>query len=170
MLEMRSGSEVFQYDGVKMVGVMNRPAGREGRRFPAVLFLHGFPGAEKNVDIQRALLARGVASFALHFQGAWGSEGFYRFTTLPAQARAGLRFLLKQPFVDPERVGIFGFSMGGWAALQTAGLEPGLKCVAAVAPVGGQAVRRAAQDFHHACAPRCASSMRPRSISTSSKA
>src|SRR5256885_510552 len=85
----------------------SRPAGREDQRFPAVLFLHGFPGAEKNVDVQRRLQAAGVASYSLHFSGAWGSEGYYRFSDLVPQAAAGLAFLASRPFVDARRLGVF---------------------------------------------------------------
>ncbi len=137
MSELRSASEIFNFKGDRMVGILNSPALPEGRRVPGVLFLHGFPGAEKNVDIQRALLKQNVASFLLHFRGAWGSEGNYRFTSLVEEARAGLRFLAGQPFVDPARLAVFGFSMGGWAAINLAGLEPRLKALVAVAPVGG---------------------------------
>src|SRR5438874_1864333 len=114
MPSLHSGAAVFRFQGRKMIGVLNRPEGKEGERFPAVLFLHGFPGAEKNVDIQRRLLQRRIASFSLHFCGAWGSEGTYSFTGLVDQARAGLRFLRSRPFIDPSRVAVFGFSMGAW--------------------------------------------------------
>src|SRR4051794_4059116 len=118
---LHSGATVLRYKGKKLLGVLNRPAGADGgRRFPGVLFLHGFPGAEKNVDIQRRLLKLGIASFALYFSGAWGSEGEYRFTTLVPQARAALKFLATREFVDPRRLAVFGFSMGGWAALNAA--------------------------------------------------
>lgn len=120
-----------------MLAPYHRPAGPEGRRFPAVLFLHGFPGSEKSVDVQRALLRRGVASIAPHFLGAWGSGGVYRFTTLLPQARAALAAVRRLTFVDPRRVAVYGFSMGGWAALNLAAQEPVLKAVVAVAPVGG---------------------------------
>lgn len=133
----RSGAAVFRYRGFKMVGVLNRPAGPEGRRFPAVLLLHGFPGAEKNADIQRRLLGMGVASFAPHFCGAWGSEGVYSFSGLLDQALAALRFLKGRAFVDQCGLAVFGFSMGGWAAIHLAARSRGLKAAAAVAPVGG---------------------------------
>ncbi len=115
----------------------HRPAGPQGRRFPAVLFLHGFPGSEKSVDIQRALMEKGVASVAPSFLGAWGSGGKYRFTTLPAQTAAVLAAVRKLPFVDPRRVALFGFSMGGWTALNAAARDPKIRAVVAVAPVGG---------------------------------
>lgn len=137
MIPAHCGSAVFRYRGLKMVGSLNRPAGPEGKRFPAVLLLHGFPGAEKAVDLQRELMKRGVASLALHFCGAWGSEGQYSFTGLVPQARSALRYLSGRDFVDPKRLAVFGFSMGGWTALNLAARADGLKAVAAAAPVGG---------------------------------
>lgn len=120
-----------------MLGVTHRPVLRRGRRAPGVLFLHGFPGSEKNVDVQRWLMARGVASFAPHFAGAWGSAGRYGFASLVDQARAALRVLAAQDYVDARRLAVFGFSMGGWTALNLRPRVPGLRGVAAVAPVGG---------------------------------
>jgi dipeptidyl aminopeptidase/acylaminoacyl peptidase len=120
-----------------MLGVATRPALKPGRKAPAVLFLHGFPGSEKNVDVQRWLMEHGVASFAPHFSGAWGSEGRYSFLTLVEQARAALKVLAAQDYVDSRRLAVFGFSMGGWTALNLTARVPALKGVAAVAPVGG---------------------------------
>jgi membrane-bound lytic murein transglycosylase B/dienelactone hydrolase len=131
------GTEIFRVKGQKMLVHYHRPAGPDGKRFPTVLFLHGFPGSEKSVDIQRALMAKGIASVAPSFLGAWGSGGKYRFTTLPAQAAAALSAARKLPFVDPRRVALFGFSMGGWAALNAAARDPKLRAVVAVAPAGG---------------------------------
>ena len=136
-MNAHGGTDIFRIHGQKMLVHYHRPSGPEGKRFPAVLFLHGFPGSEKSVDIQRALMARGIASIAPSFLGAWGSAGTYRFTTLPAQAAAALAATRRLPFVNPRRVAVFGFSMGGWAALNMAAFEPGLKAVVAVAPAGG---------------------------------
>ncbi|TBR24734.1 alpha/beta fold hydrolase, partial [bacterium] len=132
-----SGSLIWRWRGRKMLGVAHRPVLRPGRRAPGVLFLHGFPGSEKNVDVQRWLMERGIASFAPHFAGAWGSEGRYLFSTLVDQARVALRVLARQEYVDPKRLAVFGFSMGGWTALNLSARAPGLKGVVAVAPVGG---------------------------------
>lgn len=136
-MNARAGTEIFRVKGQKMLVHYHRPEGPEGKRFPTVLFLHGFPGSEKSVDIQRALMALGVASVAPSFLGAWGSGGKYRFTTLPAQAAAALSAARKLPFVDPRRVALFGFSMGGWTALNAAARDPKLRAVVAVAPAGG---------------------------------
>ncbi|MBI4056888.1 MAG: alpha/beta hydrolase [Elusimicrobia bacterium] len=137
VLPPHAKSAVFRYQGKKVVGILNRPRGPQDKKFPAVLFLHGFPGSEKNVDIQRELLKRGIASYAMNFCGAWGSEGLYRFSKLTDQAVAGFRFLRSQPFVEGQRMAVFGLSMGGWTAIHLGKREPLLKAVVAVASVGG---------------------------------
>src|SRR4051812_47229367 len=126
-MNAHAGTEIFRVLGERMLVQTHRPAGPARRRFPAVLFLHGFPGSEKSLDVQRELMKRGVASVAPSFLGAWGSGGVYRFTTLVPQARAALRAARRLPFVDPRRVAVYGFSMGGWAALNLAAAEPSLK-------------------------------------------
>ena len=138
-MDAHAGMEIFRYKGEKMLAHYHRPAGPRGKRFPAVLFLHGFPGSEKNVDVQRALMALGIASVAPSFLGAWGSGGLYRFSTLTAQALAALEQMRRLPFVDGKKIAVFGFSMGGWTALNAAARRPGLRAVVAVAPVGGGA-------------------------------
>jgi pimeloyl-ACP methyl ester carboxylesterase len=135
-LKLSSHAESFRYKGSRLLGVYAHPV--LSKKVPAVLFLHGFPGSEKNVDIQRALLTEGIASFALHFAGAWGSGGLYRISTLVGQAQAALRFLAKKKEIDAARMGVFGFSMGAWTALHLAARTKSLKAVAAVAPVGGK--------------------------------
>jgi dipeptidyl aminopeptidase/acylaminoacyl peptidase len=133
----RSAADLFTFRGHKTLGIFATPAGRKQQKFPAVLMLHGYPGAEKSADLQHQLMQRGIASFALHFQGAWGSEGLYRFSTLTAQARAALKHLARKPNIDAKRLAVFGFSMGGWTAIQVGAREAKLKGVVAVAPVGG---------------------------------
>jgi membrane-bound lytic murein transglycosylase B len=136
-MNAHAGTDIFRVKGLKMLVHYHRPAGSERKRFPTVVFLHGFPGSEKSVDIQRALMAAGIATVAPSFLGAWGSGGKYRFTTLPAQAAAALAAARKLSFVDPRRVALFGFSMGGWTALNAAARDPKLRAVVAIAPVGG---------------------------------
>lgn len=135
-MKAKSSTEVFRLRGQKVLAIWSRPV-ETARKFPAVLFLHGFPGSEKNVDIQRALLKRGVASFAFHFPGAWGSDGVYRFSRLVDDARAAWRRMRVLDGVDRRRLAVFGFSMGGWTAVNLSARERDCRAAAAVAPVGG---------------------------------
>ena len=145
---------MFRHDGRKLLAIVHRNEGIR-RRCPAVLFLHGFPGSEKNVDIQRRLMGLGVATFALHFAGAWGSEGTYSFSGLVDQAARALDELRRMDFVDRERVGVFGFSMGGWTAIHLGADDGRLSAVAAVAPVGGRGMvaSRTRRFLSDLCAP-----------------
>ncbi len=59
------------------------------------------------------------------------------------------RWLTKQGIADPERLGIFGWSYGGYAALRSNYLDPGLfKTVVAVAPVTNLQALRSDQREH----------------------
>ncbi len=136
-LAAHAGTLIFRVQGQRLLAGFHRPSGPEGKRFPTVLFLHGFPGSEKSIDVQRTLLARGIASVAPSFLGSWGSGGVYRFSTLVAQAQAALRATRKLYFVDPGRIAVYGFSMGGWTALNLAASIAKIRGVVAVAPCGG---------------------------------
>jgi dipeptidyl aminopeptidase/acylaminoacyl peptidase len=46
-------------------------------------------------------------------------------------AASGLEFLLSRPEIDPERIGVFGFSMGGVAAIRAAARNPDITAVVA---------------------------------------
>jgi hypothetical protein len=114
-----------------IVGIVNRPAGRA--RLPAVLLLHSF-ASQKNENgdlfkrLAAALSAKGIASFRFDYPG-WGeSRGDIADSTIGAwidDAGAGYGFLVKQSFVDPNRVGVLGFSVSGGIAIMTASRNPG---------------------------------------------
>ncbi|MDR3404638.1 MAG: acetylxylan esterase [Chthoniobacter sp.] len=59
--------------------------------------------------------------------------------------RRGLTFLERQPEVDPQRLGIHGFSMGGNLTMYVAGTDARVKC--AVPAVGGQGWRTEPHEF-----------------------
>src|SRR6185312_6294410 len=55
--------------------------------------------------------------------GCGGSPGDWRtqdFAERAEESLAALELLRKQPGVDPERVGLFGVSQGGWICQQAA--------------------------------------------------
>ncbi|HUO11343.1 MAG TPA: dienelactone hydrolase family protein [Caulobacteraceae bacterium] len=93
---------------------------------PAVLICHGSDGVDGRGEFHAsALNAAGIATFEIDM---WAARGTRRGAaarprgvpeTLP-DAFAAARFLAGQPEVDPERIGILGFSWGGVVSLLTA--------------------------------------------------
>jgi dienelactone hydrolase len=101
---------------------------------PAALLLHGFSSSKEPMaqSMGRALLARGVASLALDLPFHGEREGADReiprnplalvgaWKTAIAEARAAAAWLAAQPEVDAERIGVVGYSLGGFLAIMTA--------------------------------------------------
>ncbi|MFP2926823.1 alpha/beta hydrolase [Pyxidicoccus sp. 3LG] len=104
------------------------------RNRAAVVLVHGFAGNRAQLLYEARALARagfGVLLFDLRAHGdsdgdrvTWG-DGERRDVT------AALDFVSTRPDVDPARLGLFGFSMGGTTALLVASTDARVKAVAA---------------------------------------
>lgn len=110
--------------------------------YPVVLWLPGFGGSRVEahrlfVDGARLLARIGVASLRIDFRGAGESDGDTVDMTIASQvedARAALSALRSHPNLDPERLGVLGFSLGAAIASQVAN-EPGLATMVLWNPV-----------------------------------
>jgi len=99
---------------------------------PAVLLLHGFGSSKDEVGgmytrVATALAQKGIASLRIDFAGFGKSDGDTGSTTIDAQleqAKAALAVLKGTKGVDPNRVGVLGFSLGGGIALLVASGQP----------------------------------------------
>ena len=116
---------------------------------PTVVFLHGLPGNERNLDIAQALRRAGFNTLFFHYRGAWGAEGEYRMTQLPDDALAVLDWLRAPEQaaalrVDGESLSVLGHSLGGYAALASGARDAGLSCVMSLAPANLVLWRQAA--------------------------
>ncbi|MDP5070525.1 MAG: alpha/beta fold hydrolase [Congregibacter sp.] len=106
---------------------------------PTVVFLHGLPGNERNLDIAQALRRFGFNTLYFHYRGAWGAEGEYRFSQLPEDVLAVLGFLRQGEQaaslrVDTQALSVLGHSLGGYAALASGARDTQLRCVMALSP------------------------------------
>jgi dipeptidyl aminopeptidase/acylaminoacyl peptidase len=125
----------FRHKGALLAGTLHLPPGRS--RCPAVALFHGFTGqrCEPNfifVRLSRRLEEVGIASLRFDFRGSGESEGeFEDMTPLGevSDGRAALRQLRNVKRIDPKRLGILGFSLGGLVAALVAAKEPALKSV-----------------------------------------
>jgi fermentation-respiration switch protein FrsA (DUF1100 family) len=122
--------------GAKLVGnLFTSQLGGEGKQ-PCIVFLHGFPGKEKNHDLAEALSYCGFSSLVFHYQGSWGSEGYYSFYGIKSDFDSALSYLLKewQNAVDPKKIALLGYSMGGGLAIQFGAEDKRVCGVAALSP------------------------------------
>jgi len=111
-------------------GTIHVPAG-EGP-FPAVLLLHGFGSSKDEVgnmykDLAAQLGEVGIGSLRIDFQGFGKSDGDTGSTTIDGQAGDAMNaveWLNEQAWVDPERIGVQGFSLGGGIATIVAAEHP----------------------------------------------
>jgi dienelactone hydrolase len=101
-------------------GYLARPAAA-GRR-PAVVELHGCAGSDKaDAETADRLQAFGYVALALDSLGAFNACGNGANGGLAEayDAYLALDWLARQSFVDPDRVAVLGFDMGGDAALDS---------------------------------------------------
>lgn len=99
---------------------------------PTMLFLHGFPGNEKNLDLVQIFRRAGFNTMFFSYRGAWGSHGSFSFSNVLEDSLAAVDFLRsdearRQYAVDGERIVLVGHSMGGFAAIKTAAARPFVK-------------------------------------------
>jgi carboxymethylenebutenolidase len=122
----------FASDGFTIRACVARPTDRPGR-LPAVVILHEWWGLNEHVvDVARRFAGAGYVGAALDLYSRQGCK----VTGAPEAAAALMnalssqaalrdinalgRHLKAQPFVDPQRLGLIGFSMGGTLALTMA--------------------------------------------------
>ena len=100
-----------------------------------VVFLHGYPGNERNLDLAQAVRRAGWHALYFDYRGSWGSGGTFSFQNALDDVGAALAFLRTNAarfHIDTDRVALVGHSMGAWLALQHAAADPGAVCTAAL--------------------------------------
>jgi len=115
---------------------MYLPAGPDPH--PIVIFLHGYPGNERNLDLAQAVRRAGYAALYFDYRGDFGSNGTFSFVHSLEDAAAVLAWVrdpenVLKYHIDPTRIALVGHSLGGWLALLGAEHEPMGVCVAALA-------------------------------------
>jgi pimeloyl-ACP methyl ester carboxylesterase len=107
------------------------------RNRTAVLLSHGSGGSRERVAAHVRMLARhGYGVLALDNPGNGESGGHSNGLGYNAQpaADAALRWLSRQPDVDPQRIAGFGISLGAEVLLEAAARHPQLRAVVADGP------------------------------------
>ncbi|WP_395750721.1 alpha/beta hydrolase [Prosthecobacter sp.] len=155
-------------DGTRMAGDLYLPDDyKEGEKRAAVLFCAGTGGVKKGNGALYAsrFVKEGFVVLAFDYRG-WGesdckltlpdpmpqkadADGTVTVKARPVRwqmdmadqtldIRCALSFLMGEPCVDKERIGLFGTSYGGGLVVWVAGNDPRVKCVVSQVPgMGG---------------------------------
>nr|WP_295105345.1 S9 family peptidase [uncultured Caulobacter sp.] len=133
-------------DGTQIPAYLTLPPGSDGKNLPAIVMPHGGPSArdEWGFDwLAQYFAHQGFAVLQPNFRGSAGygeewfqKNGFQSWKTAIGDVSDAGRWLTAQGVAAPGKLAIVGWSYGGYAALQSAVVDPDLfKAVVAIAPV-----------------------------------
>jgi len=128
----------FFSEGLRLDGDLYLPG--TGRR-PALVALSGYQGLKgiHPARFARALVPEGYACLAFDYRGFGASEG-PRGRLVPQEqaedARAAVSFLAAQPEIDPGRIGLVGWALGGGVAIAAAADDARVRAVAVCNAIG----------------------------------
>lgn len=140
-------------DGTLIPAYLTLPPGSDSKNLPALVMPHGGPEYrdEWGFDwLAQFFAQRGFAVLQPNFRGSFGygeawfmKNGYQSWRTAIGDVADSGRWLVGEGIADPSKLAIFGWSYGGYAALQSGVIAPDLfKAVVAVAPVTDLATHR----------------------------
>lgn len=132
---MKESLANFQSKGRQIVGILHLPRQKNA---PIIILLHGW-GMGKTGNPQftfvraaREFCKNGFVVLRFDFRGVGDSEGDfddYTQTTMLEDLDAAISYLKRLQGVNPERIGILGWSMGGSTAIIGAAKNRKIKCL-----------------------------------------
>ncbi|MGB8707319.1 MAG: dienelactone hydrolase family protein [Dehalococcoidia bacterium] len=112
---------------------------------PAVVLCHPHPlyggSMDSNVilSVSSALVEKSIIAFMFNFRGVGGSQGSFGGGIAEQEdVAAAISWIVSQPEVDSERVGLSGYSFGAAVALPVAGTDDRVKAIALISMPPGQ--------------------------------
>jgi len=137
--DQMSAMEPVEYvarDGLTIHGYLTMPKGADPKHLPVVINPHGGPWVRDhwtfNPEVQ-FLANRGYAVLQINYRGSTGyGREFWELSfkewgkSMQDDITDGVDWLIDQGIADPERVGIYGGSYGGYATLAGLAFTPDL--------------------------------------------
>jgi dipeptidyl-peptidase 4 len=125
-------------DGMALYGRLLKPAGfAAGKRYPVIVDVYGGPQAQSvrnawsGLNMYQVYAARGYVVWQLDNRGSFGRGHAFETpiyhemgTHEVADQRFGVEYLIKQGIADPARIGITGWSYGGYMTIRSLLLAP----------------------------------------------
>jgi len=133
-------------DGTMIPAYLTLPPGSDGKNLPAIVMPPGGPSSRDDWGFDwlvQFYAARGFAVLQPNFRGSAGmgeawfqKNGFQSWRTAIGDVDDAGRWLVSSGIAAADKLAIVGWSYGGYAALQSGVLDPGLyKAIIAIAPV-----------------------------------
>jgi len=125
-------------DGTPLHWMMLKPKMQPGKRYPVFFSHYGGPGPQMVTrgwggTLAQAIVDKGYIYFVLDNRGSANrgvdfEQPLYRAmgSVEVRDQKAGAAFLKSLPFVDPEKIAIYGWSYGGYLTLKMLAADPGL--------------------------------------------
>lgn len=118
-------------DGTSLYARLIKPANfRAGEKYPAVVMIYGGPGAQSvhnawaGATWDQVLAARGFVIWQVDNRGSTGRGHAFETPIYHRMGKAeladqleGIQHLISLGFVDPKRIGMYGWSYGGYMTL-----------------------------------------------------
>lgn len=128
-------------DGLTIHGYLTLPMGKSKKNLPVVVLPHSDPYSRNtwgySAEVQ-FLANRGYAVFQMNYRGSTGygkkfrSAGFKEWSKkVQYDITDGVKWLIGQGIGDPERIAIYGYSFGGFSALNQVIYNPDMYVCAA---------------------------------------
>lgn len=131
--------------GTRCAGDLYLPEHADGPVPGVVLGHSGVMVKEALADFAPSLAEAGFAALAIDYRTVGSSEGEPRGQLYPERQaedlRAAVSYLRTRPEVDPDRIGLWGVSLGGMVAIQAAVFDQRVKAVVAHSPSIGDGWR-----------------------------
>jgi uncharacterized protein len=137
----RTLSLTFYNQGIRLAGTLFLPEGTGP--FPALLVLHAAQGGLRSYPFYQHLVTElprhGWAVFLFDRRGSGESQGDFEsasFNLLAEDGAAAFDCIKTNPLIDPQRIGLYGISQGGWIVPLTAALRPEAAFLIAISSSG----------------------------------
>jgi uncharacterized protein len=131
----------FFAEGLRLDGDLWLPDAPPDGRLPALVGCSGYQGLKTihPARFARALVPHGHAVLSFDYRGFGRSDG-ERGRLVPQEqvedVRAAVSFLETRDEIDPERIGLLGWALGGGVAIAEAATDERVRAVAACNPIG----------------------------------
>ena len=142
--KLESGPNYYRYiasyfsEGLKQYALLTVPSGtRPATGWPTIVFNHGYIAPQEYRTTERyvayvdALARAGYIVFKPDYRGHGSSEGWapgpYQSPAYTVDVLNAVASLKRFPQADPERIGMWGHSMGGWITLRSMVTSPDIK-------------------------------------------